>query len=78
MKRILKELHIILHGEEKASKKTLYIKWIDVVFWGFLKDKDQKRILQYPQSYGVCKTLKMVVFSPLFTLGLFLFHSNTG
>ena len=58
MKRILNKLHIYLHGEKKASKKTLDIKWIDVVFWGFLKDKDHKRILQYPQSFGCVRRLK--------------------
>lgn len=71
MKRILNKMPIYLHGEEKASKKTLNINWIDVMFWGFLKDKDQKRKLQDPQSLRVCKTLEMVVFSPLFTLGFF-------
>jgi hypothetical protein len=65
----------ILHGEEKASKKTLNIEWIDALFSGFLKDKDHKRIFQYPQSLRVCKTLKMVVFSPLFTLGILFFKN---
>ena len=69
MKPILNMTDMYLHGEKEASKKTLNIEWIDAMFWGFLKDKDQDRKLQYPQSFWVCKTLEMVNFSPLFTLG---------